>query len=139
MDMTGLCRYLRNWFVCGEHTGRFSVVDGDLLLPFLKEGQYFRVVGSVFNDGVYKHPAVGLTDEAFDGAVWAMAVPTDVVSLLDEITEWEKKYREASESPYDSESFGGYTYTKSIGSGSNGAPVSWQNVFRARLNEWRKL
>lgn len=139
MDMTGLCRHLRNWFVCSEHTGTFSVTNGEISLPFLKDGQYFRILGSVFNDGVYKHPAVGLIDEEFDGAVWAMAVPPDVVSLLDEITAWEEKYREASESPYDSESFGGYTYTKSNGNGAGGAPVSWHRVFRPRLNEWRKL
>jgi hypothetical protein len=139
MDMTGLCRHLRNWFVCDEHTGTFSVVGGDLLLPFLKDGQYFRIIGSVFNDGVYKYPAVGLTDEEFTGAVWSMVVPSDVIVLLDDINAWEVKYREASESPYESESFGGYTYSKASGNGESGAPVSWQTVFRSRLNEWRKL
>lgn len=139
MDMTGLCRHLRNWFVCDEHTGTFSIVGNDLLLPFLKDGQYFRIIGSVFNDGVYKYPAVGLTDEEFTGAVWSMAVPSDVIVLLDDINAWEVKYREASESPYESESFGGYTYSKASGNGESGAPVSWQTVFRSRLNEWRKL
>ena len=139
MDLTGLCRHLRNWFVCEEHIGTFSVEGGMISLPFLREGQWFRIVGSVFNDGVYKHPAVGLADEVFDGAVLAMAVPPDVMSLLDDINAWEEKHREAAESPYSSESFGGYTYTKANGTGANGAPVSWNTVFRARLNEWRKL
>lgn len=53
--------------------------DGGITLPFLQEGQYFRVVGSVFNDGLYQYPTKDMIDEIFDGAVWALAVPKAVL------------------------------------------------------------
>ena len=140
MNLTELCAHLRNWFVRSDadrHVGTFEVVGGSIDLPWLADGQYFRIIGSVFNDGVWKYPAA-LTDETFDGAVWAMAVPPDVIVLCEDITAWEGKYRDAAESPYQSESFGGYTYTKASGDGSSGS-VSWQKAFRARLSPWRKL
>ena len=61
--------------------------------------------------------------------------------ISEEIKEWRKKYKDVINSPYTSESFGGYAYTKSGGvsvSGSAGV-VTWQSVFKSRLNEWRKL
>lgn len=141
MNLTELCAHLRNWFVRSDadrRVGTFEVVGGSIDLPWLAEGQYFRIIGSVFNDGVWQNPAVGLIDEVFDGAVWAMAVPPDAVSLAEEITAWETKYRDAAESPYQSESFGGYTYTKAAADTAAGG-LSWTTVFRSRLNRWRKL
>ena len=49
-------RHLNNWFVVDVHDGSFVVDGGGITLPFLQDGQYFRVVGSVFNDGVYQYP-----------------------------------------------------------------------------------
>lgn len=146
MNLTELCAHLRNWFVRSEadrHIGTFEIVDGKIEFPAdfrprLAEGQYFRVIGSVFNDGVWQYPVSAMVDEVFDGAVWAMAVPPDVVSLADEITAWETKYRDAAESPYKSESFGGYTYTKADSSTAEGG-LSWATVFRGRMRPWRKL
>lgn len=141
MNLTELCACLRNWFVRSDadrRVGTFEVVGGCIDLPWLADGQYFRILGSVFNDGVHQYPAVGLTDEVFDGAVWAMAVPPDVVSLADEITAWEKKYADVVQSPYKSESFGGYTYTKADSSAAEGG-LSWTTVFKGRLRPWRKL
>lgn len=127
--------YLRNWFLLpgGVHTGRFNVEGGGLTLPFLREGRYFRVIGSVFNDGVYQYPAKALTDETFDGAVWALAVPGAVLELAEEIAAWQAENGKKAQGPYQSESFGGYTYTKAAG------PVDWQGVFAGRLEPWRKL
>ena len=42
-----------------------------------------------------------------------------------------------AESPYTSESFGDYSYTKATG--ESGAPLTWRDVFASRLNAWRKL
>lgn len=141
MNLTELCAHLRNWFVrldADRRTGTFEIAGGYIDLPWLADGQYFRIIGSVFNDGVWQYPTSELVDEVFDGAVWAMAVPPDVVNLAAEIEAWEKKYRDAAESPYKSESFGGYTYTKADGDTSEGG-LTWQKVFRSRLNRWRKL
>ena len=86
-------QHLNNWFLVpdGIHTGEFIVQDGRLTLPFLQTGQYFRVVGSVFNDGLHQYPAKNMTDETFDGAVWALAVPRAVITLADEIVSWDAK------------------------------------------------
>lgn len=140
MNLTELCAHLRNWFVrsdADKHCGTFSIADGSIDLPWLADGQYFRVIGSVFSDGVHQYPAAFPVDETFDGEIWAMAVPSDVISLAGEIGAWEEKYREAVQSPFTGESFGGYSYTKSASTA--GSSVSWATVFKTRLNQWRKL
>lgn len=130
--------YLRNFFIApnGVHSGKFSIEGGEISLPFLHKGQYFRICGSVFNDGVHMYPAANLTDEVFIGTVSALAIPQEVIELSEDI----KKYEEQNgsvPSPFASESFGGYSYTKATD--ASGAPLSWQSVFRSRLNRWRKL
>lgn len=131
-------RHLNNWFLMEIHEGEFAVEDGSVALPFLRDGQYFRIVGSVFNDGLHQYPASGLTDEKFEGAVWALAVPRGVLELAEEITAWQTKHGGAVTSPYTGESFGGYSYTKAS-PGSESGVTGWQDVFRSRLNDWRKI
>ena len=137
--LTELCAELRNYFEVpnGRHFGTFTISGGSIApLDFLQDGQHFRIVGSVFNDGVYQYPASDLTDEVFEGAVWAMAVPPTLIALSAEI----KEYNESDAgkaSPYTSESFGGYSYTKATD--ANGAPIGWQKAFASRLAKWRKL
>lgn len=130
-------RHLNNYFVLpgGIYHGSISVEQGSLSLSFLKKGQYFRIVGSVFNDGLYQYPAYGLVDEQFEGAIWALAVPKAVVDLAEEIAQWEKENGNASQ--YVSESFDGYSYTKATN--AKGQPVTWKDVFRSELNQWRKI
>ena len=132
--------HLKNWFLVpgGIHEGTYTIEDGSIALPFLANGQYFRICGSVFNDGLHQYPASDLKSESFDGTVWALAVPQAVIDLAAEIEAWQKKNGDASVSPYQSESFGGYQYSKATDSASGGA-VTWQTAFRSRLNAWRKL
>ena len=128
---------IRNYFVVKVHSGDFEVIGGKLSqLDFLQNGQYFRIVGSVMNDGVYRYPYSGLTDETFSGEIWALAVPPTLIALAADIEEYKKKAKETV-SPYSSESFGGYSYTKATD--SNGSPLSWEKVFAKRLNKWRKI
>lgn len=137
MDLTNLCAELRNYFETKKRFGTFTISGGSISpSDFLQDGQYFRIVGSVFNDGVHRHPAHDLTDETFDGAVWAMAVPPAVVELLQKIQEFEAATANAT-TTYISESFGGYSYTKATD--ENGLPVGWRTVFKNELNRWRKL
>ena len=132
--------HLNNWFLVpgGIHEGTYTIEDGGIALPFLANGQYFRIFGSVFNDGLHQYPASDLKAETFDGTVWALAVPQAVIDLATEIEAWQKKNGDASVSPYQSESFGGYSYSKATDSASGGA-VTWQSAFSSRLNAWRKL
>lgn len=134
--------YIHNYFEKEIRVGEYSIADGSIDLPFLKEGQYFRVRGSVFNDGVHVYGEGGLVDEDFSGEIWAMAVPPSVIALCKEIKDWVDQYGDDMSSPYQSESFGGYSYTKGAISGSgNGVSggEGWEYVFRNRLNHWRKI
>lgn len=132
--------HLKNWFLVpgGIHEGTYTIEDGGITLPFLANEQYFRICGSVFNDGLHQYPASDLKAETFEGNVWALAVPQAVIELAAEIESWQTKNGDASVSPYQSESFGGYSYSKATDSASGGS-VTWQSAFRSRLNAWRKL
>lgn len=134
--------HLKNWFVvpCGVHEGVFTIENSNLELPFLQDGQYYRICGSVFNDGLHKYgytPDDLLQNETFHGAVWALAVPKSVVELAEKIEEWQEKNGEAAASPFTSETFGGYSYTKATDS-KTGAVATWETVFRSQLNPYRK-
>ena len=132
--------HLNNWFLVpgGIHEGTYTIEDGGIALPFLANGQYFRICGSVFNDGLHQYPASDLKAETFEGTVWALAVPQAVIELDAEIEAWQKKNGDASVSPYQSESFGGYSYSKATDSASGGA-VTWQSAFKRQLSVWRKI
>lgn len=141
--LTELCQELRNWFDLERHTGTFEITGGNLTADFLREGQYFRIMGSIFSDGVHQYPAADLPDETFEGAVWALAIPQAVINLSAEIDTWQTKYGGAdgvATSPFASESFGGYSYSKTTFSSSGGSgAATWQTVFKSRLNAWRKM
>jgi len=131
---------LNNWFEMDYRHGTFSIQRGQLVLPDMQPGQYFRIRGSVFNDGLHQYPANDLTDETFTGCVSALAVPKALVSLAREVEEWKEKYGEASESPFASESyFGEYSYTKSARSNGSVGVSDWADAFRGRMAQWRKI
>lgn len=142
-----ICQELRNWFDRGQPRlhGAFEISGGKIVdtdfTSIIQPNQYFRIIGSVFNDGVYKYTnELVLNDEIFVGSVWLMAIPKEVVDLASEISAWITKYGDSVNSPYQSESFGGYSYTKaSAGSNSNSSGPTWQSIFASRLNMWRKI
>lgn len=145
-------RHVRNYFIRDHHAGKFTISEG-MISPhdFLLDGQRFYVTGSFLNDGVYTyHPygikddndsvEVGLQDEEFSGIVYALAVPPTFIALVQQIEEWVGKFGAVSSSPYQSESFNGYSYSKSSGyDNANGGGSTWQSVFRSQLNQWRKV
>lgn len=145
--LTELCKELNNWFDKERIFGTFTIENGAItgVSEKIQTGQYFRIVGSVFNDGVYEYPVSNLHDEVFEGAVWTMAVPPSVVDLSEKIADWISNYGgvdSAAMSPYQSESFGGYAYTKKSGSSSNGSAdisTTWKGAFASELNHWRKI
>lgn len=137
-----LMRECRNYFLIpgGVHPGTYTIKDGSIALPFLRVGQYFRIVGSTFNDGVYQYEDFTLVDETFTGAVWVLAVPAAFISLVEDVEAWRSKYESAANSPFQSESFAGYSYTlKSDGAAQGGSANGWRSAFSTRLNKWRKL
>lgn len=143
-----ICGHIKNYF-CDDKDKHFGIfvlkADGTISrsngagiapIDFLKEGQYFRIIGSDLNDGVYSYPNKTLKAETFDGAIWAMKVPQAFFKVVNEIQTYQES-DEAKPSAYTSESFGGYSYSKATG--TDGAPIGWQQVFAKRLNQWRKI
>lgn len=145
-----VCSYLKNWFDKNHYMGEIQIGNGALSESYgLLANQYFRIVGSTLNDGVYQYPVTTLTDETFSGAIWGMALPKPFLALLNEIDAWKAKFNSfdtqdgrQTMSPYNSESFGGYSYSKSSGgSGDTTKDKSgtWQGAYGARLAPYRKM
>ena len=152
--LTEICAYLKNWFDIDEYHKKLPRFEGTITISdgkpqdideLLIEGQYFYIYGSFFNDGVHEYTnKLSLKDETFEGIVQSMRIEPDFIELVSEIEAWEAKYGGADSvamSPYNSESFGGYSYSKSNGNSSEGAinAADPKSVFKSRLNRWRKL
>lgn len=141
--ITEVLQFLRNWFVERGLVADIAIVDGELASidgspasDYLREGDYYRLINSRRNSGVHKFGAGGLTDEELYCGIWILAIPQALLDLIVEIEEWQTKHGTAAASPFSSESFGGYSYSK--GSGTNG-DTSWQSAFLSRLTPWRKI
>lgn len=143
-----VCQYLKNWFDRNQlrYIGDITIENGALSETYgLKVGQYFRIVDSTLNEGVYKYPLTTLTDETFNGAIWGMALPKAFIALLDDIEAWKAKYASADSvamSPFTSESVPGvYSYSKNSGGNDTTTDKSgtWQGAFGARLAPYRKM
>lgn len=150
--LTEICQELRNWFDRDRPKwfGQIRISDQAIFCDnapvTLVEGQYYRIIGGLFNEGVHKagDSEDVLKDEAaFDGAVWSMGVPQAVIDLDEKISDWLGLYGTELLKPYQSESFGsgGYSYSKGSGgsSSSNGGSDGWEAVFASELNRWRKI
>jgi hypothetical protein len=158
--LTELCAYLKNYFLVDYrnidkriHYGTFTIENGRIQpLDFLQDGQYYRIVGSVFNDGVWQyHPPdeqteeteeSAMEDEVFSGSIWAMNIPPKVVALAHDIEAWIAANSASVDSPYQSESFGGYSYSLKSGSSAvaGGSDIfGWQSQFAAQLAPYRRL
>lgn len=138
--LEAVLRHLKNWFRVpgGIHHGTFVVEGGSITLPFLSDGQYYRVIGSVFNDGLHKYGNnEQMKPETFQGTIWELAIPPEIVAISEEIGDWNSKNAAKVNSPFQSESFENYSYTKATG--QNGGAMGWESAFCSRLNPWRKV
>ena len=164
--LTEICNYLKNWFNYKQpqYYGDFTIKNGTINVKTsvkkivfsedmgeiytkvksmdIKDGQYFRIIGSIFNDGVHTLDEK-LTDEDFEGSVWLMAIPVDVQNAATDIKSWQDKYGGVDSdnmSPFQSESFGGYSYSKGGTSRNSASSVpTWQSIFADRLARYKKL
>ena len=101
---------------------------------------YIRIVKSKKNDGVHKVSEMQLADESFHGAIWRMYPPMNFLTLVQEISTWQTTNGAADSvamSPFNSESFGGYSYSKATG--SDGGAYTWRDQFKGKLNAYRRL
>lgn len=139
-----ICASIRNYFTFekDKHFGDFAIENGMITPSFDLPTDYIRIVGSHLNDGVHKVSDNDLKDEGtFHGAVWVMSPPAEFLALASEIEAWQAKYggiESDAMSPFNSESFGGYSYSKS-GGGSSANGASWQGAYKSRLNVYRRI
>lgn len=136
--------HIHNWFDRDSEpiSGEITIEGGALAGVSIPEGAWYRVQGSYLNDGLHLHPASDLTDEEFEGTITVLRIPRPLLALAEEIGAWQEQYGTASQGPYQSESFGGYSYTMKADSASqngSGGLTGWRLAFRDRLNAWRKI
>lgn len=145
-----ICAEIKNYFTYADdqHIGDFEIIGGQITPVIDFSTDYIRIIGSRHNDGVHKVSDLvenPLVDEAFHGAVWVMSPPADFLALVAEIEAWQEANGgadSANMSPFASESFGGYSYTKASGASaeSGGASVpTWQSTYAARLKQYRRV
>lgn len=104
-----------------------STIPANTTVPGV--GRYWEVVGAVEHS---------LRNEVFTGAVAALAVPADFLSLVREIEAFEAQaQKNVNRGMIQSESFGGYAY--SMATGPDGLPATWKETFQSRLNPYRKM
>lgn len=145
--------YIHNYFVQDTFEGKIKIKNHELDNHEIKllDDQYFMIKGSIYNDGIWQFKAIQevdeenleryLKDEEFNGIISKLAIPRDVLALKDEIIAWEDKNQDALNGVFQSESFGGYSYTLKSNSSNNknGESISWKNKFGNRLKAYRKL
>lgn len=139
LSLYELLAYLRNFFPGLKwNFQNFEITGGKMKLPGMNAGGYYLIEGSRRNNGTHVYGDADLMPETFTGTVTEICLPRQVEQLWAEINEWIKKNAETLASPFQSESFGGYSYTKASTGGVDGG-ASWKNVFAPRLRQWRKL
>lgn len=145
-----VCAYIHNYFEVDDNTGErmiypdtYTISGGVITLPFLIAGNYFRIIGSELNDGIYKYPVANgtLDDETFTGVIWKMRPPKEFLKIVENIEDWVDKYGDVMRNPYQSEDvIGVYRYTKmTTGKVTGDYIATWQNAYKNQLNQWRRL
>lgn len=135
LNRLGIFRYTNAGQLVKEVVqGDFAISDGVISSSSLtlSDGQYYAILGSDMNDGVYQFGIDTLIDERFSGSVYVLRYNRAFFDLVTEMEEWNEKNGDKLNSPYTSESFGGYSYTKD----SNASDVF--KVFEPRLRGWKK-
>ena len=146
--LQAICEYIHNYFIRERFPATYTIAGGAISpIPELKEGQRFMIAGSDLNDGIYTYhlsgikndddtAGAGLADEVYSGAICGLSIPPQIIALAAEVSEWVEQYGDVIYSPFQSESFGGYSYTRASGSNNNGGTgaAGWQEVFAGRMD-----
>ena len=140
--------HIHNWFMRDTFAVKDCIINGGQLPASVSsqiKAPWYRIQGSYQNDGIHGASDV-LTDETFSGTISNIVVPKALASLIDDIAAWEASNATAAqaalESPYSSESFGGYSYSLRddlVAQNASGGLTGWQAAFASQLNPWRKM
>lgn len=150
--MEEILSYLNNYFynyalitnVTFEEGGKSFTVSK--FKNNLYKGQYIKIEETTINDGIFKiisisdnGDSVTITTDSVDFVegefrclILALAVPRPVIKLKEAIEEFKAKNKP---SVYTSESFG--DYSRSWATNSKGAILTWKDVFKEELNQYR--
>lgn len=142
LNLTRVCARLKNHFLYEKFTDTFTLESGSAPLESLLPGQFFVIVGSVLNDGVFQNTAEsleGLKPETFTGKIWSMRVPIDFLDLAEDIERFNSKVEELAllDKGFASESFGGYSY--SLNSSAPAYMQEWQRRIQTGLSHYQKI
>lgn len=140
-NLTRICAKLKNHFLRNKYEGEFTLVSGTAPLELL-DGQFFVIVNSNLNDGVFQNTAESLAKiqpETFTGRIWTMKVPVDFLELVEDIDRLNAKVEELGllDKGYASESFGGYTY--SLQSGAPAYMQEWLRRINSGMSMYQKI
>lgn len=143
-DITRMCTILHNFFTDKNHIfyNIYTIPDNILNNNFINKGQYFRITGSCFNNGVYcniSEDLKRLKNETFKGSIWVMDVPPDFISLCEEVERFNAKIAELSGNfrGYSAESWGGYSYN--LPTSAPSYMHDWQYKIKQAMNAYRKI
>ena len=136
-----LCSELKNYFCQDKHFGTFAIAGGVITpLDFLRDGQYFRIIGSTFNDGIYQYGQTGVAfkDETFNGAIWALAIPEEFIQLSLDIDNLNNEIAKTEIPKFQSESYpNGYSYSMAT---ALPEPLKLRlDEIKQRKRRWKKL
>lgn len=134
VSVADVMRQVNNIFWQEYIDGTFSI-EGNVLSD-VPPYPWVCITGSMRHDGIYRMHGNALEcvsdylgNEEFTGRVWLLKPPAGFLSLCDEIAAFDAKCSVG----VVSESFGGYSRTN-----ADWASRGWQNVFSARLSQYRK-
>lgn len=141
--MEELLNYLKNYFYKFMVEGNFIISENKIkIVGNFLQGQYIKIQGSVLNDGVYRINSItnkeieviGAENEEFEGIIYSLAIPKQLIELENEIKAYKDKNKPSS---IISESFGGYSYT--LAPSKDGTKASWKDIFKTELSPYRKM
>lgn len=141
--MEEILDYIKNYFAVTKENNTFNINNGAITIrgKYL-EGQYIKLEGSILNDSIYKIESVdnntitvvGAINEEFEGAIYGLAIPKEIVELS-------KKFEEQKEkivsSIYESESFGEYSYT--LAKNEKGEIYGAIDTIKKELSRYRQM
>lgn len=150
--MEELLNYLNNYFYNYELIGPvvFEDDNSSLIIPDVNKefyvGQYIKIENSKFNDGIFKVIDVNSNDNnytittdssdfipgVFTCSILSLAIPRVIIKLKESIEDFKANNKP---SVYTSESFG--NYSRSWATNSKGNVVTWKDVFKEDLNQYR--
>ena len=135
--LAAVMRHIRNYFERGRIDGVITITGG-VVSPAVAS-PYVCIVGSAYHDGV--HAVTGgaidsaLPDETFDGRVWLLYPPREIIQLAAEIAAFDAT---SPAGAMISESLGEYSYTRAHDWRTGGA-ATWETVFDPHLRPHMRM